>query len=76
LSEGANAGEVRVGPGGDYENLDALVYDVVNEMIDPWHRESTELASIMGRKLLADKYFPLINQNHAPTEQRALDMIV
>lgn len=76
LSEGANLGEVRVGPGGDYENLDALVYDVVNEMLDPWFRESTDLRAICGRKILADKYFPLINQEQAPTEQRALDMIL
>lgn len=76
LSEGANVGEVRVGPGGDYENLDALVYDVVNEMIDPWFRESTDIRAICGRKIMADKYFPLINQGHAPTEQRALDMIL
>jgi P2 family phage major capsid protein len=77
LSEGATAGEVRVGPGGDYENLDALVYDVVNEMIDPWHRDSTDLRAICGRKILADKYFPLI-QEHAstPTEARAMDMII
>ncbi|SEM52187.1 phage major capsid protein, P2 family [Halomonas caseinilytica] len=72
----ASSGEVRVGPGGDYENLDALVYDVVNEMIDPWHRESTDLRAICGRKILADKYFPLINKDQPPTEQRALDMIV
>lgn len=77
LSEGANVGEVRVGPGGDYKNIDALVYDVVNELIDPWHRESTELRAICGRKIMADKYFPLI-QDHAstPTESRALDMLI
>ncbi len=45
-------------------------------MIDPWHRESTALRAICGRKLLADKYFPLINKDQPPTEQRALDMIV
>ncbi|MCC5811309.1 MAG: phage major capsid protein, P2 family [Ectothiorhodospiraceae bacterium] len=75
--EGSVAGKVRVGKGGDYENLDALVYDAVNELIDPWHRESTDLVVICGRQLLADKYFPLI-QEHAgtPTEARALDLIV
>ncbi|MAR71162.1 MULTISPECIES: phage major capsid protein, P2 family [unclassified Halomonas] len=76
MSEGANTGEIRVGKNGDYENLDALVYDVVSELIDPWHRESTAIRAICGRKMLADKYFPLINQNQPPTEQRALDMIV
>ncbi|MBZ9576716.1 phage major capsid protein, P2 family [Modicisalibacter sp. MOD 31.J] len=61
---------------GDYANLDALVMDAVNEMIDPWFRESTDLVAIMGRKMLADKYFPLVNKEQPPTEQRALDLII
>ena len=71
------SGEVTVGDTGDYKNVDALVFDVVNELIEPWYRESTDLVAIMGRKMLADKYFPLI-QTHAetPTESRALDLII
>jgi P2 family phage major capsid protein len=78
LSEVVGAsGAVTVGTDGDYENLDALVFDAVNEMIDPWHRESTDLVAIMGRKMLADKYFPLISQHaETPTENRALDLII
>ncbi|MBZ5876020.1 phage major capsid protein, P2 family [Chromohalobacter israelensis] len=73
----ASSGEIRVGPGGDYENIDALVYDVVNELIDPWHRESTELRALCGRKIMADKYFPLIQEHGTtPTEARALDMLI
>ncbi|WP_237673704.1 phage major capsid protein, P2 family [Vreelandella profundi] len=68
---------VTVGPGGDYANLDALVFDAVSEMIDPWYREDTALVAIMGRKMLADKYFPLIQQNaETPTEAQALDLII
>lgn len=76
LKEGSVAGQVRVGPGGDYANLDAVVYDAVNELIAPWHRESTDLVVIVGRKLMADKYFPLINQDQPPTETIALDMLI
>lgn len=76
MTGGATAGKVVVGTGGDYANLDALVMDIVNEMIDPWFRESTDLVAIMGRKMLADKYFPLVNQDQPPTEQRALDLII
>nr|WP_300306867.1 phage major capsid protein, P2 family [Halomonas sp.] len=73
----ASSGQVTVGDGADYESLDALVYDAVNEMVDPWHRESTDLVAIMGRQLLADKYFPLIQQHsQTPTEALALDMLV
>ncbi|UYF99318.1 phage major capsid protein, P2 family [Halomonas sp. GD1P12] len=68
---------VTVGAGGDYANLDALVFDAVNEMIDPWYREDTQLVAIMGRKMLADKYFPLIQQHaETPTEARAMDLMI
>tara|TARA_R110002012_G_scaffold321621_2_gene550195 strand:- start:24917 stop:25930 length:1014 start_codon:yes stop_codon:yes gene_type:complete len=73
----AASGKVTVGAGSDYANLDALVFDAVNEMIEPWYREDTDLVAIMGRKMLADKYFPLIQQNaETPTEARALDLII
>lgn len=72
-----SSGEIAVGSGGDYENLDALVFDAVNNLVDPWFRESTDLVAIMGRQLLADKYFPLISQHaETPTENRALDLIL
>ena len=80
LADGPSAGvnELRVGAaaGRDYFNLDALVMDAVNSLIDPWHREDTELVAILGRDLLHDKYFPLVNTANAPTEQLALDTLV
>jgi P2 family phage major capsid protein len=78
MDEGANAGAIRVGEaaGRDYFNLDALVFDAVNNLIDPWYREDTELVVILGRDLLADKYFPLINAANPPTEKIAADLIV
>lgn len=76
LKEGATAGTLKVGKNGDYENLDAVVYDAVNELIDPWFRNATDLVAIVGRKLMADKYFPLINQTQPPTEQQAMDVII
>lgn len=59
-----------------YKNLDALVFDVVNSMIEPWYRNDTELVVILGRDLFADKYFPLINAANPPTEKIAADLIV
>ena len=38
--------------------------------------EDTQLVCVLGRDLLADKYFPLINQNQRPEDQLALDTIV
>lgn len=72
------SGEVRVGAaaGRDYYNLDALVMDLVNEMIEPWYQEDTELVAICGRAMLSDKYFPLVNQSQANTEALAADIII
>ena len=72
-----DSGKIIVGgAGGDYANLDALVFDVVNHMIDPWYAEDPELVVVCGRQLLADKYFPIINQSNRPTDALAVDMIV
>ncbi|MBB5320480.1 phage major capsid protein, P2 family [Marinobacter oulmenensis] len=71
-----SSGKVNVGSTGDYKNLDALVFDVTNNMIDPWHQEDPSLVVLVGRDLMADKYFPIIDQDNAPTEQVALQMIV
>lgn len=72
----AASGQVRIGAAGDYKNIDALVYDAVNNLIESWYREDTELVAILGRDLLADKYFPLVNADLAPTEQIATDLII
>jgi len=60
----------------DYANLDALVYDLVNNFVDPWYQEDTQLVVICGRSLLSDKYFPLVNNNNAPSEKVAADTII
>jgi len=66
-----------VGAGGDFENIDALVFDMVNSLIEPWYQEDTELVAVVGRKLLADKYFPIINSaSNPPTEQLAGQVIM
>lgn len=76
----ADSGVVKVGPAvaavDGYANLDALVFDAVNNLVDPWWREDTQLVCILGRDLMADKYFPLINQPQKPIDMMALDTIV
>lgn len=71
----AQAGEVRVGPGGDYENLDALVFDVV-QLMDPWYQEDTSHRVHLGRKLMHDKYFPKINQKQGAQDELASQLLV
>ncbi|MGX9699260.1 phage major capsid protein, P2 family [Janthinobacterium lividum] len=70
-------GKVIIGDvdGADYANLDAAVADAVN-LLDPWYQEDTNLVAIVGRKLLNDKYFPLVNTKQAPTETLAADIII
>ncbi|MDO4697612.1 MAG: phage major capsid protein, P2 family [Pasteurellaceae bacterium] len=68
--------KVLVGKGQSYNNLDALVMDATEELIDEWHRDDTALVAIVGRKLLADKYFPIVNKDNAPTEQLAADVVI
>ncbi|MGP5308113.1 phage major capsid protein, P2 family [Vreelandella alkaliphila] len=60
---------------GDYATLDALVQDVVNSLLDPWFRRLPGLVVILGRNLMSDKYFPLLNQL-PPSEQLAADLVI
>lgn len=72
----SDSGKLNIGANAEYKNVDALVYDMVNSLIDPWYQEDTSLVVICGRKLLADKYFPLVNTMQDPTEQLAADLII
>jgi len=74
--DGTVSDVIRVGKHGDYANLDALVMDATNTMIAPWYQEDPDLVVICGRQLLADKYFPIVNQDQANTEAMAADVIV
>lgn len=78
MADGATAGKVVVSTaaGADYKNLDALVYDVVSSLIDPWHRRDAGLVVILGRDLMHDKYFPLVNKEQPSTEKLATDVIL
>lgn len=66
---------INVGPGQEYRNMDALVYDAI-ALLDPWHQDRTDLVAICGRKLLHDKYFPVINADNLPSETLAADIVV
>ncbi|MFJ2990935.1 phage major capsid protein, P2 family [Collimonas sp. NPDC087041] len=75
MHEGKSAGKVVVGAGGDYANLDAVVYDALT-LLDPWYQQDSGLVAIVGRGLLHDKYFPLVNTKQAPTETLAADIVI
>jgi len=60
--------------GADYRNLDSLVFDMTNELLDPWYREDTGIVAIVSNELTTDKYLGLMNSaaSDAPTEKDAL----
>lgn len=77
LKEGTpSSGKVTVGKTGDYKNLDALVLDITNNFIDEVHQENPDLVVLTGRKMAADKYFPLVNKNQENSEKLAADIII
>lgn len=73
----AASGKVTVGGASDeYKTIDGVVFDVVNSMIEPWFRNDPKLVAVVGRKLMSDKYFPLVNTKQDPTETLASDVII
>lgn len=79
VSDGASTGTnaIKIGTtGADYANLDALVFDLINNLIAPWYRENPNLRVILGRELAADVYFPLLNTTQPPTEKIAAELIL
>lgn len=76
MAGGQDATKVVIGPGGDYENLDAAVMDAVTNLIASWYQDDPKLVVICGRQLLADKYFPLVNKAQDNTETLAADVII
>lgn len=77
LKEGeSSSGKIKIGNAGDYKNLDALVFDMTNNLIDEVHQDNPDLVVMTSRKLVADKYFPLVNQTQDNSEKLAADMII
>lgn len=77
LGDGAAEGHITYGSAGaDYRQLDALVYDAYKTLLDPWYQEDPQLVAIVSRDLMHDKLFPLVNNNDAPTERLAADIVM
>lgn len=71
----SNAVKVGAGAGHDYVNLDALVFDARNNLVHETFRQDPELVVLCGTALMADKYFPIINQNQRPEDMLVMDML-
>ncbi|WP_289350080.1 phage major capsid protein, P2 family [Acinetobacter nosocomialis] len=76
MKSGATQGKITVGKTGDYKNLDALVMNIVDEMIDEVHQENPGLVVMCNRRTVSDKYFPLVNKDQDNSEKLAADIII
>lgn len=62
--------------GGDYRNLDALVFDAIQNFLPEWVHGDTGLVAIVGGGLLHEKYFPMVDGEDKPTEKIATDILL
>jgi P2 family phage major capsid protein len=67
-----NTDVFKVGEGGDYKTLDALVFDVVNSLLDSWHQDSEDLVLLIGREIWVNHGLSILNHSTLPTERAAL----
>lgn len=56
-----DSGKVTIGKGGDYANLDSLVFDAV-QLLDPWHRAHPELVVVVSRSLMHARYMDALGK--------------
>lgn len=72
MSSGEVADEIRIGAGGDYENLDQAVFDALQAI--PEHKRMGMIA-IVGDELLAhDKNKLYAKQAHTPSEKTKIEL--
>lgn len=77
VTGGNTANQVRVGPGGDYANMDELVYDMRSSLLDPWHARDTGFIACCSADMLDEKYFPLVaTHGNTPSESNELDKML
>ncbi len=69
-------GEITVGVTGDYKNLDALVMDLADTCLHPIFRDNTDLVVIVGRNLLSEKNFHIINDSKDNQDMLAGQVLV
>lgn len=63
-----------VGEGGKYGTLDAIVFDVMSNLIDPWYQGGADLVLLVGRELWVNHGLALYNDNRNATERNALQI--
>lgn len=73
-SEGIEtAEEFKLGEGGNYGSLDALVFDMIINLLDEWHQGADDLVVIVGREIWVNHGLTLMSNSVLPTERNALN---
>lgn len=60
----------------DYRNLNALVVDLIHNLLPSWARGDQDLVVVLGEDLMHETFFPLINKDHEPSELLAGDLVL
>lgn len=79
LNPAGTVDQINVGSGGDFENMHELVHYMSESMIDPIHRDRTDIRCVTGRELIADrkgKLYARWGGDSEPTEQDMLEGVV
>lgn len=64
--------EWKVGGGGQYNTLDALVFDMIINLLDAWHQGADDLVVMVGREIWTAHGMSLLGNSNLPTERQAL----
>lgn len=67
---------IKVGPGGDYENMDQLVYDLSHTLINKAFRGREDIRAIVGDELVLTENLRMYGNYEQPTEKKPLDMFI
>lgn len=62
----------KVGQGGKYGTLDALVFDLITNLLDAWHQGADDLVVMVGRDIWTSHGLSLLANSTLPTERQAL----
>lgn len=62
----------KVGDGGNYKTLDMLVFDMITNLLDPWHQGADDLVVLVGREIWTSHGLSLLSSSTLPTERNAL----
>ena len=77
MNRGAAVGSIKVGPGGDYANMDELVYDMRSNLLAPWFARDNSFIVHCSADMLDEKYFPLVaTHGSTPSESNELDKML